>query len=261
MRDHLAAFLRAWAEKDGRGYPDWAMRYLPVLRRLRRRCGLEERILEIGANECGFARFSGRRVIALDQSWDQLGAARAMQPVAGVAADAAALPFADASFGICVCLDVFEHLPESARLNAVTEILRVTHPSGVAVIGFPAGADATAAEAHIRAAYHAHTGRTLTWLEEHHACGLPDAAAMYDAVHDCAGGTRRISVEGNAALPVWEWIWKVLMCGWPGRGNAVFQVLLRMLVPVLSRMHATPCYRTLIWIEPFSRQTQKTEGS
>ena len=35
MRSAIADTLRAFAEKDGRGYPDWASRYVPIARRLR----------------------------------------------------------------------------------------------------------------------------------------------------------------------------------------------------------------------------------
>ena len=58
--------MRAFAEKDGRGYPDWAMRYLPVVRRFGRRVFREHTVLEIGANENGIARFVETHVVAVD---------------------------------------------------------------------------------------------------------------------------------------------------------------------------------------------------
>ena len=34
MLESIGQRLRAYAEKDGRGYPDWAIRYVPIVKRL-----------------------------------------------------------------------------------------------------------------------------------------------------------------------------------------------------------------------------------
>jgi len=255
MFDRLMQRLRPYAEKDGRGYPDWAVRYLPILRRLRARNLEEALILELGANEIGFARFAQTSAIAVDISIEHLEAARKAQNVIPAVADLAALPFPDAGFDVCICVDTFEHLPPELRETAAREIVRVLRRDGTAVISFPSGQAAAEAEARVRAAYRRATGRTIPWLEEHARYGLPDADALFDCFHDLAGETHRVTRAGNASLASWEWMWQVLMCNWPGRGNALFQVVLRWLTPVLSRRHAEPCYRTMIWIEPKSRNT------
>lgn len=252
-RERVRSFsgrLRAWAEKDGRGYPDWAVRYLPVARRLGWGGRPLGRVLEIGANENGFARFTGARVIAADIERAQLTAARAAQSIAPVQADIGALPFADGAFDTVICLDTYEHLPAGRRAVASREILRVLRPTGRAVIGFPCGAAAEAAEGRIRGAYRALTAGNIRWLEEHVAMGLPDADGVYADVVDAAAGRYRVTRHGNGSVFLWRWMWLVLLCGWPGRGNAVFQVLLRILVPVISRVHVGACYRTLIWVAP-----------
>ncbi len=249
MTDFSAA-LRRYAEKDGRGYPDWAVRYRPVLRKLDQLPLEKLRILEVGANLNGFARFAGVPVTAVDYALTSLRELRGAQPVSPVRGDAAALPFGDNAFGLCVCMDTFEHLPPETRAAAAAELVRVLRPEGTAVIGFPSGDAAAAAEARVRDAYRAATGNSLRWLEEHAACGLPDADATARCFEALAGGTHRVRVEGNANARVWEWMWLVLMCQWPGRGNTVFQVLLRWLTPLLTRMHRPPCYRALIWLIP-----------
>jgi SAM-dependent methyltransferase len=50
-------------------------------------------------------------------------------------ADAAALPFADGAFDIALCLDAFEHFPDSLR--AAREIRRVLKPGGVFFLSVP----------------------------------------------------------------------------------------------------------------------------
>lgn len=249
-RRSIGARLRAYAERDGRGYPDWALRYLPVLRGLGRRDWRTHRVLEIGANENGFARFTGARCIAIDIEREQLVAARSAQNVLPVVADIGALPFAAGQFDTIICMDTYEHIPEAHRHTANREIVRVLRPEGTAVIGFPSGEAAFAAETRIREAYRALTGDSIRWLEEHVAMGLPDADAVCRDLADAAGEERAVQTSGNASLWAWEWMWRVLMCQWPGRGNAVFQVLLRWSVPLLSRLHGGICYRVLLWVAP-----------
>ena len=242
--------LRAWAEKDGRGYPDWAMRYLPIVRRLGAETLSRGSILEIGANENGLSRFAGVSVIAVDIERAHLMACRDTQRIAPVIADIAALPFRDGTFSVCVSVDTFEHIPESKRNVAIAEMIRVTDASATITVTFPSGAASVEAERAVRKRYHALTGNTIKWLEEHEDVGLPDPEKMQARFRDCAGETHAVSAEGNAPLRIWTWMWLVMMCNWPGRGNAVFQVLLRLLTPLLSRVRAAKNYRTMIWVEP-----------
>lgn len=244
--------LRAYAEKDGRGYPDWAVRYVPVVKRLGPRMQTDSRVLEIGANENGLSRFANVRTVSVDIVPAHLEAARAAQDVLPVVADLGALPFADASFDVCVCMDTFEHIDEDHRKRAVAEIVRVTGGTGTAVVGFPSGEASAQAEARIREAYKKFCGRTLKWLEEHTEHPLPGADVIAHAFETETGRTWFVEVGKNANLRMWTFMWRVLMCGWPGRGNAVFQVLLRWATPLLCRMHFGTCYRVLIWIEPKS---------
>jgi SAM-dependent methyltransferase len=53
-----------------------------------------------------------------------------------LAAGLPALPFADGTFAACTCLDVLEHLPDDAA--ALTELARVTRPSGALLVTVPA---------------------------------------------------------------------------------------------------------------------------
>jgi SAM-dependent methyltransferase len=254
MPSSLGLALRAWAERDGRGYPDWALRYLPVVRELRRRNALAGRILEIGANANGLARFAAVRVIAADLCPAHLREARDCPGLRPCAADISRLPFPPGTFDCVVCVDTFEHLPEALRAAAATEILRVLAPRGTAVVAFPTGAAAQAAEERVRADYARHSGGArLRWLEEHVAEGLPDARAVAACFQS---GGASVRVAKNANLRVWAWTWRVLMCGWPGRGNAAAQVLLRVLTPLLARVHVGACYRAVLWIARDDREAR-----
>ncbi len=252
MVEGLSRRLRAFADKDGRGYPDWASRYVPVVNRFRVWGAFAKPVLEIGANENGLARFSGTRVIAVDIARDHLVASRATQKITPVVADMAALPFRDGAFGGCVCMDSLEHIDERTRSRAIREACRVLADSGVAVIGFPAGQAAARAEEAIRLAYGRYCGQRLRWLEEHVEHGLPDTARVRLEVESAAGRAHGVSVGKNVNVWVWRAMWRILMCGWPGRGNVLFQVLLRLATPLVCRAHVGTCYRTFVWVEPGS---------
>lgn len=254
MFETLGVRLRSYAEKDGRGYPDWAIRYVPIVRRLGNRLPEAKRILEVGANENGLSRFAGVPVIALDVALDHLIAARNCQNVAPVVGSVCALPFRDDCFDVCACVETLEHIPRTDREAAVNEIARVLDPVGTAVATFPSGAKAARAEADIAEAYRRYTGNTIRWLDEHAEDDLPSPDRITQYFETATGDSHRIAVSKNANLRLWRWMWRVMMCGWPGRGNALFQVLLRVITPVLCRCHFGACYRTMIWVEPGKRE-------
>ncbi len=250
MSGPLGDRLRRYAEKDGRGYPDWAMRYVPIVRRLNHSGDTPGRVLEIGANENGLSRFLEQQVVAVDIERGHLKAARSSQDVLPVVASIDRLPFQDKAFDVCVSVDTFEHIPSRLRTEAVKEMARVMCGSGAAVVTFPSGSGAESAERAIREGYEKHCGGKLRWLEEHAEEGLPDPGPIFIQFQRSLNDTHRISVSKNANLRVWRWMWRVLMCGWPGRGNAVFQVLLRLMTPLLARVHVGACYRVMVWVEP-----------
>jgi len=242
--------LRAWAEKDGRGYPDWAMRYVPIVKRLGRDALTRGAVLEIGANENGLSRFARVPVIAVDIEREHLTACRDTQRIVPVVADIAALPFRDDAFAVCVSVDTFEHIPKACRDAAVQEMARVSDADAALIVTFPSGQASVAAEKLVRERYYSLTGNTIKWLEEHDEVGLPDADTMASRFRKILDVTHTVTTEGNVPLWIWKWMWLVMMCNWPGRGNALFQALLRLLTPVLGRIRLGKCYRTIIWVEP-----------
>jgi SAM-dependent methyltransferase len=245
--ESIAAQLRAYANKDGRGYPDWAMRYGPIARGLS--ASPAQRVIEIGANEASFARFCNRKTILADLEFDAIATGKSYSSASGVVADATQLPFASYSADAVLCIDTLEHIPKQNRSAILGELLRVLKPMGIAVVSFPSGENAAAVEKAIRAEYMRVTAQHLRWLEEHAVEGLPGAEETVQmlAVHN---PKRTCRVLPNANTGVWLFVWRILICGWPGRGNALAQALLRATTPILSRIHWGKCYRTMIWISP-----------
>lgn len=92
-------------------------------------------------------------------------------------ADAARLPFADASFDIVSCLDVIEHVPRPHRATVVTELVRVCR--GYIIIGVPVADDGAAArEAALQEFIRTHLGGEQQQLREHVEFKLPTHTEM-----------------------------------------------------------------------------------
>ena len=88
-------------------------------------------ILDVG---CGFLsplNFANFHTIGVDINPDR---ARAHAGPAAVAADATALPFADASFGVVASMGLLHHLDDSQARQAIAEMARVAGPSGAVAI-------------------------------------------------------------------------------------------------------------------------------
>jgi SAM-dependent methyltransferase len=124
----------------GRGvYPEGSQLNAPLRSLIEPHAGAATRVLDVG---CGNGRAAGRwlnprvgEYVGVDVSPLAVEAARELGLDARVIEDATALPFADASFDLVVCIEVLEHLLRPD--HAVQEIRRVLAPGGVFVATVP----------------------------------------------------------------------------------------------------------------------------
>jgi len=140
---------------------NWAVRYFPILRVLKRFIRAGEPVLEIGAGPYGLAEFYQYPFVGCDIKFLQ----RPRSPMVPVVCSGGALPFADDSFGAAIASDVLEHVAPGQRRVVISEALRVTRR--LAVFGFPSGADAFITDRQIFGEFLKLTQAAPDWLEEH----------------------------------------------------------------------------------------------
>jgi 2-polyprenyl-3-methyl-5-hydroxy-6-metoxy-1,4-benzoquinol methylase len=100
------------------------------------------KVLEIGCGRGGFSRYlleCGADLVAADFSDTAIAnTQRLLQNIAyceAVVADIQDIPFSDNTFDVVVSLETLEHVPDPDK--ALTELVRVTKPSGKLVISTP----------------------------------------------------------------------------------------------------------------------------
>ena len=219
---------------------NWAARYFPILRILRRHITDGQAILEIGSGSYGLAYFYRHPFVGCDVKFPR----PPIRPLLPVICSATKLPFPDGSFEAVIASDVLEHLPPSSRLEAVREALRVTRM--LAVFGFPSGPLAFAQDREFLE-YHRRLRRVPPdWLVEHMQHPFPTGDLFTDFQDEW-----RIEGLGNESLRFHAWMNRMEM----SRLRDYFFRLLLLLVPrlverALRAFDREPFYRKIFVLTP-----------
>lgn len=152
---------------------DIALRYERSLALIKDRYHPEMRILELGSGSGGLAEFLDHQVMGVDTAFDRT-ADRLSDRLLPVEADATDVPLRDAEYDVVLSVDMFEHLAATARLSALSEMLRLLAPGGRMIIGFPGGPVAAKLDRRLNDSFAQHYGRPHPWALEHIEHGLPD---------------------------------------------------------------------------------------
>jgi hypothetical protein len=148
------------------------------------------RLLEVGSGDEGISVFIDDPVIGADIAFRDVS----NLAIKAIKASALKLPFGDAAFERVVCSDMLEHLAESDRAAAISELVRVT--GGVLFLACPCGGPARWADNLLYGIYRILPVRTPDWLKEHIQRRIPDTKSIREAIGET--GARYHEVKGES---------------------------------------------------------------
>src|SRR5438552_1695219 len=105
-----------------RQHPEAALRYIPIVKLLKKEKLQDCKILEVGSGSYGIAPYLKRRIIGVDTNFSEPQYPLLKQ----VLGSAIKLPFKAKKFEVVILSDVLEHLPQKIRSQAITEAIRVS---------------------------------------------------------------------------------------------------------------------------------------
>lgn len=217
---------------------NWAARYFPIIRLLRRSGVDGGSILEIGSGPCGLAYFYKRPVTGCDVHFSS----RPRAPMRPAIAWATRLPFRDFSFDGVVASDMLEHVEPLQRPDVIREALRVART--VVVFGFPCGARAQALDEALLNEYRRLRRTPPDWLLEHMEIPFPKPE-LFDELPD----GWRVEKFGNEHLRFHYWmVRREMRMRWNHVFTACLNLSPRAIELALRLADREPCYRQIFVI-------------
>jgi hypothetical protein len=222
---------------------DMALRYHPIVAFLRPRLEPGTRIVDVGSGSVGITPYLRHTVFGVDRSFDGPRATRLVR----CTGDVLALPFADRSVDITLCVDTLEHLPPDKRSAAVSELLRITRR--FAVIAVPCGPLSAERDRDLSLRLRRRLGRRDRFLDEHLEHGLPRLEELQAWITDAGanlGRQFRARTQDNVHLRVW---WLVQMAKVSLLWRATLIISFPVMFPILRQFNGPPSYRQILFVE------------
>jgi hypothetical protein len=222
--------------------PEVGMRYMPILREVRRELG-HPAIVDVGSGPSGAAPYWWGSVLGFD-----LEGARGEGRHHAAVGSILDLPIGDGTAPVVLCLDVLEHLSPAMRADAIDELVRVS--GRLLFIAVPTGREAAAHDAAMAAVYEEHRGEVDRFYAEHLDNGLPDADELLATVRDSLrrmGRTGSVAATWNCPIQVRSRI--ITRFARRSLLDHVAWVGMLLALPVLSRLKGRPAYRLIVRVD------------
>jgi len=231
-------------------YPSWdvsiALRYINIIKDIKKRFPKGAKILDVGSGEFGIATYieKGYEITGTDIDFGK----KRQAGFKIVKASAEKLPFKDDAFDVVTCIDVMEHLPKKIREKSTEEMIRVG--KSVVYMSFPRGKFSVYVDKLISKYYQSTHKKRFAYLEEHQKYGLPETDLILKYVDKSLSKFNKnatVTTGGNTNSFLWIFL---LFLGFSENRylTNIYHKLL-LILPFLNLMHFPPTYRTVIIVD------------
>lgn len=227
-----------------RWHPEVALRYLPIVDAINK-LGKDITILEIGSGGLGITPYLKRDVTGVDIDF---------QPpyhrfLKMIKASATNLPLKDSSFEIALCVDTLEHLSQTKRKKAISEMLRIARKK--VIIALPCGKDSTNEDILLAEFSKKHSGKILPFLQEHLKYRLPEKEEIIEMIESGANKYNKevkITIRGNESIFLHRFLLKGYMVNnfWV---DFFFRKILLLAISIMRLFNKEPTYRKIFFVD------------
>lgn len=233
----MIRYLSRWHSKV-------ALRYLPIVEKIRELKLENSNILEIGSGSLGITPYLGKRITGVDFNFT----GPQTDLLTKVKSSANKIPFKDRSFNVVLMVDIIEHLPQNSRKNALNEAFRIAKK--LLVIAVPEG-NLSIMEDELLSDYYRKTyQKDFSFFREHQKYKLPAEDYVSDTIKELSVKYKRklqIRKISNVNMRLHQF----LMKGWMTKNPLIdifFRKILIMLIPIFRKMNTEPTYRKIYFI-------------
>lgn len=247
-------------------HPEAALRYLPVVKEIKKNKLEDSRILEIGSGSLGITPYFKKKIDGYDINFSGPSSPY-LNKIKG---SADKLPFRKNYYDVVISVDVLEHLANSKRELAIYEILRVAKK--LAIIVVPIGQLSEQQDRKLDEYWRKIFGNKNQFLREHTTNGLP---RVEDILVGIDRSSRNLKKQAKViSRPILNLqVRNILMKTWISKNKYLYYLYLKgylLLLPILTHLNFGNCYRRIFVIEfaspvktplePYSDRIEKAKG-
>ncbi len=232
---------------------DAAWRYLPVIDYLNKKNLWPEEVLEVGSGTKGLAEYYDGKILGIDNAFDRTAGPK-LANIRHKVGLITKLPVKDNSYPVVVCLDTYEHMPQKDRRPGLEELLRVTKPEGIIIIGFPTGEWSAKLERIIEKQFKKNYQYDHPWLTEHREFGLPKVELLEQWIKQSKVNSEIVDRIANVNLGIW-WFYHWLFTVNIGRRWAKWLLRFNQQIMQFGRLPVPPYYRQILVIKKYGKKS------
>ncbi len=226
-------------------HPETALRYVPVVQKLKDLKLTDSKILEIGSGSLGITPYLKKPIdgIDIDFSGPQTPLINKIK-AAGIV-----LPFHKNSYDVVIAIDVLEHIEPLLRAKAISEWLKVAKKLVIIVV--PIGQFSEKQDRELDLYWQKVFKDQNLFLTEHVKNGLPQAEEILVDIDKLARQLgKKAKVNSRPLLNLG--VRKLLMKTWISKNKYKYYLYLKgylLLLPLLKYANFGKCYRRIFVVE------------